>query len=88
MATKPKDTPKVKVVITPRSEDNDAGFIRASTNDVIENGKRVLKQYRIKTGEEVELPETVAKQISQRYEMALGKDNQPIKKPLYFVEHV
>ena len=87
MSAKPKDTPKVKVIVSPRNPDStDAPGLTVSTNDVIENGKKTIKTYHIKFGEAVEIPETVAEQIKAKYEVVLGKDNEKIRHKLYIVE--
>jgi len=82
------DTKWKKVKITLRNQDNDLGFIRAGTNDIVIDGKRTMKQYRIKTGEPVELPETLIEQLGRKYEIGLGKHNERTKQPLYFIEYL
>ena len=87
MATKLKDTPKKKVIVSPRNPDStDAPGMTISTNNVIENGEHVIKTYRIKFNEPVELPETVIDQIKSKYEVSLGKDNEKVRHRLYIVE--
>jgi hypothetical protein len=88
-AKKIQDTPTETVTVSMRDEQNDVGYIRVGTNDVIENGKRVLKRYKIQTGKPVTLPVTVIEQLRNKYEMRLEKDGdgvRSVKRPLYYIE--
>ena len=80
-----KNTPKTKVVITFRNPDYERPSIVVGTNNIFEDGKRVLKQYRIKPGEEVEIPKTVVDLLKSRY-YVIKKNGKNVREPMYFIE--
>jgi len=88
MAGKPKDTEFKTVIVTPRNPDEDIPSIYAGGNDVVINGKRTLKHYRIKPGEPVELPVTFIEQLKRRHYVGKGKNDEMTRLPMYVVEEV
>jgi hypothetical protein len=83
-----KDTPLKKVRVVYRDQENESQGVRVGTNNVIENGKRVLKQYRIQIDKEVELPVTVVELLKAKYVLRKDKQGNDIKVPLLIVEEV
>jgi len=88
MATKKADTPYKKAIITFRDQNMDKPVIHAGTNNVVENGKLTLKRYRIKPGEEVELPETVIQMLKDRFIVVKDKAGNSKHLPIYYIEEV
>ena len=86
--TKLKDTPLKKVKVTYRDQENESQGVRVGTNNIIENGKRVLKQYRIQIDKEVELPETVVELLKAKYVLRKDRKGNDVKQPLLIVEEV
>jgi hypothetical protein len=82
-----EDTPYKKVKVSYRDSNDESPGVRVGTNNVIENGKRVLKQYRIKVGAEVELPVTVIDLLKSKYRI-VRKNDKDVKVPLLYVEEV
>ncbi len=85
--TKLKDTEWKKVIVTYRDPDNEATAVRVGGNNVVVNGKRVLKQYTLQVGKEVELPVTFIEDLKGRFEVRKKGDEQ-IKVPTLIVEAV
>jgi hypothetical protein len=83
-----KDTPLKKVRVVYRDQENESQGVRVGTNNVIINGKRVLKQYRIQIDREVELPVTVVDLLKAKYVLRKDKKGNDIKVPLLIVEEV
>ena len=88
MATKLKNTEFKKVIVNYRDPDDERGSVRVATNDVIVDGKRVLKQYTVKTDVEVELPVTAIKMLKDRYSVRLNRENEQVKVKQLTVEAV
>ena len=87
MANKLKDTEWKKVVVTYRDPENEAIAVKVGGNNVVIDGKRVLKQYTLEVGKEVELPVTFIEDLKGRFEIRKKGDEQ-IKVPTLLVELV
>ena len=86
--TKLKDTEFKKVIITYKDPDNETPVVKIGGNDVVVNGKRVLKQYTARVDQEVELPVTFIQKLKDRYEMKKRKNGEPYKSKILVVEEV
>ena len=83
-----QDTEWKKVVVTFRDPDNESKAVKVGGNDVVINGKRVLKQYTIEVGKEVELPVTFIKDLKGRFEVRKKPNGELVEVPTLFVEEV
>jgi len=80
MATVKKDTEYKKVIIEHAnpSVETPAGYVGG--NNIIENGKHVIKHYRFQVGEEVELPVTFIKELkSRKHVLSIETENTKAK---------
>jgi hypothetical protein len=82
-----KDTEFKKVVVTYRDPDNESTAVKVGGNNVIIDGKRVLKQYTVEVGKEVELPVPFIEDLKKRVEMR-KKGDDFIEFPTLLVEEV
>ena len=85
--TKLKDTEWKKVKVTYRDPENESVAVKVGGNNVVINGKRVLKQYTLEVDKEVELPVTFIKDLKNRFEMR-KKGDEVVKVPTLLVEEV
>lgn len=88
MATKLKDTPTKKVIISLRDPNNeaDSGFVGG--NNIVVNGVRTIKHFRFKLGEEIELPEPFVEQLKARAYVGRDRKGDTVRIPTYIVEEV
>ena len=77
-----------KVKVSFRNPEEETEVINVGGNDVIIDGKKVLKQYKFKVNTEVELPESFVEQLKRRFRVMKDKDDNIIKLPIFFVEEV
>jgi len=83
-----KDSVWKKVKVSFRKPEEETEVINVGGNDVIIDGKKVLKQYKFKVNTEVELPESFVEQLKRRFRVMKDKDDNIIKLPIFFVEEV
>ena len=83
-----KDSVWKKVKVSFRNPEEETEVINVGGNDVIIDGKKVLKQYKFKVNTEVELPESFVEQLKRRFRVMKDKDDNIIKLPIFFVEEV
>ncbi len=85
-----QDTEYKAVVVTHANPEVETPFCFVGGNDIIENGKHVLKHYRVQMGKQVELPETFIKQLkNRRIVLSVGSSTTKEKSvKLYNIEEV
>lgn len=76
------------MIVTFRDPDNESKAVRVGGNDVVIKGKRVLKQFTLEVGKEVELPVTFIKDLKGRFEIRKKPNGDLIKVPTLFVEEI
>lgn len=81
-----KDSKFIKVTVSNRNPEADAQSTFVGSNMVVINGKPNIKHYRLKLGEEVELPEICVDQLRSRSMIGKDKKGNRVNVPLYLVE--
>jgi hypothetical protein len=77
-----------KVIITYKDPENETPIVKIGGNDVVVNGKRVLKQYTARVEQEVELPVTFIEKLKNRFEMKKRKNGVEYRSKILNVEEV
>jgi hypothetical protein len=85
---KPADTEWKNVKVTFRDPNEQTKVINVGGNDVIIDGKKTLKQFKLQAGKAVKLPVTFIEQLKKRFRVVTDEDDNIIEVPIHFVEEV
>ncbi len=75
-----------KVIVRNRNPEAEAMSTFVGSNNIVINGKKEIKHYRLQLDKEVELPEPCIDQLKTRSMVVKGKDGETKRVPMFLVE--
>ena len=87
-ASKVKDTKFVKVIVSNRNPEAENQSTFVGGNNIVVDGVKTIKHYRLQLDKEVELPEPFVEQLKKRSVVGKDKKGNRVNVPMYIVEEV
>jgi hypothetical protein len=83
-----QDTEWRNVKVTFRDPNETTKVVNVGGNDVIIDGKKTLKQFKLQVGKTVKLPVTFIEQLKKRFRVVKDENDNVVEIPIHFVEEV